>query len=309
MRTSDPTQPWKKFGLISYDHTDSYAVDKMGIGIAENTSGRVFDVTGDSSLAGNIVASGVGTFSTGLVAGSAKISDLTETRVTFAGANGELQDSSSLVFSGATLTANTLAVQQNATITQTLTAEQITSTDDINAVDDITAGGTVTASDFVGNGTIPIGGIIMWSGNDAAVPSNWALCNGSNGTPNLVDRFIVGRGSEYADNSTGGSADAVVVSHQHSTTETGHKHNYAFAAPQDNSISDNYQSSGTTNTTNHGILNELEQSGGPDGDRLNGFTADTESVSTGLTIDSQGVSATNANLPPYYAIAYIMRIS
>ena len=101
----------------------------------------------------------------------------------------------------------------------------------------------------------------------------------------------------------------MVVSHQHSTTEPGHKHNYAFAAPQDNSISDNYQSSGTTNTTNHGILNELEQSGGPDGDRLNGFTADTESVSTGLTIDSQGVSATNANLPPYYAIAYIMRIS
>ena len=309
VRTSDPTQPWKKFGLISYDHTDSYAVDRMGIGIAQNTSGRVFDVTGDSSFAGNIVASGVGTFSTGLVAGSAKISDLTETRVTFAGANGELQDSSSLVFSGATLTANTLVVQQNATVTQTLQAEQITSTDDINAADDITAGGTVTASDFVGNGTIPIGGIIMWSGTDANIPTNWALCNGSNGTPNLVDRFIVGRGSSYADNATGGSADAVVVSHQHSTTETGHKHNYAFAAPQDNSISDNYQSSGTTNTTNHGILNELEQSGGPDGDRLNGFTADTESVSTGLSIDNQGVSGTNANLPPYYAIAYIMRIS
>ena len=181
--------------------------------------------------------------------------------------------------------------------------------DSINAADDITAGGTVTASDFVGNGTIPIGGIIMWSGTDANIPTNWALCNGSNGTPNLVDRFIVGRGSSYAANATGGSADAVVVSHQHSTTETGHKHNYAFAAPQDNSISDNYQSSGTTNTTNHGILNELEQSGGPDGDRLNGFTADTESVSTGLSIDSQGVSGTNANLPPYYAIAYIMRIS
>ena len=36
---------------------------------------------------------------------------------------------------------------------------------------------------FYGNGIIPIGGIIMWSGTDGDVPTNWALCNGSSGTP------------------------------------------------------------------------------------------------------------------------------
>ena len=214
-----------------------------------------------------------------------------------------------MVFSGATLTVNTLVVQQAATVTTTLQAEQITSTDDINAADDITAGGTVTASDFVGNGTIPIGGIIMWSGTDANVPSNWALCNGSNGTPNLVDKFIVGRGSAYAANSTGGSADAVIVSHTHSTTESGHEHNYAFASRDGSTIGNNFSGSGISNVTDQGNISELEQSGGPDGDRLAAYTADTESVSTGLSVDAQGVSGTNANLPPYYAIAYIMRIS
>jgi hypothetical protein len=40
--------------------------------------------------------------------------------------------------------------------------------------------------------TIPSGVIVMWSGSIAIIPSGWALCNGSNGTPDLRDRFIVG---------------------------------------------------------------------------------------------------------------------
>lgn len=40
--------------------------------------------------------------------------------------------------------------------------------------------------------TIPVGVIVMWSGTVATIPSGWALCNGSNGTPDLRDRFIVG---------------------------------------------------------------------------------------------------------------------
>ena len=310
IRTSDPSQPWKKFGPISYDNTDSYAVDNIAVGLAANTSGRKLDVTGDSSFAGNTIVSGVGTFSTGLVAGSAKVSDLTSGRVVFSGADGELQDSSSMAFSGATLTLNTLAVQQNATITQTLTAEQITSTDDINAADDITAGGTCTAADFVGNGTIPIGGIIMWSGTDANIPSNWHLCDGTAGTPNLVDRFIVGRGSAYSAGATGGSKDAVIVSHNHNVNDPTHDHSYAYANRRGGGdIGNNYQGLGINNVVQRGQQSELEQSGRPDGDTLHAFTADTQEKSTGVSIDAQGVSGSNANLPPYYAIAYIMRMS
>ena len=57
---------------------------------------------------------------------------------------------------------------------------------------------------------VPVGGIIMWSGATNAVPSGWALCDGQNGTPNLQDRFIVGAGSSYSVNDTGG-ADSVTL--------------------------------------------------------------------------------------------------
>lgn len=50
---------------------------------------------------------------------------------------------------------------------------------------------TITANTFVGNGTIPVGGIIMWSGDTASLPDNWQLCDGTKGTPNLSGRFIV----------------------------------------------------------------------------------------------------------------------
>jgi microcystin-dependent protein len=51
---------------------------------------------------------------------------------------------------------------------------------------------------------IPTGGIILWSGN--VVPAGWALCDGGGGTPDLRDRFIVGAGASYALGDTGGEA-------------------------------------------------------------------------------------------------------
>ena len=61
-------------------------------------------------------------------------------------------------------------------------------------------------------GTVPIGGIILWSGSVATIPVGYALCNGSNGTPNLQDRFVVGAGSGYAVDSTGGTPNAILLS-------------------------------------------------------------------------------------------------
>jgi hypothetical protein len=76
----------------------------------------------------------------------------------------------------------------------------------------------------------PSGGIIMWSGSIAAIPSGWVLCNGSNSTPDLRDRFVVGAGSTYAVDATGGSADATLPTHTHTATSTvtdpGHNHNF-----------------------------------------------------------------------------------
>lgn len=50
------------------------------------------------------------------------------------------------------------------------------------------------------------GMILLWSGSIVSIPSGFALCDGSNGTPDLRNRFIVGAGSTYAPGATGGAA-------------------------------------------------------------------------------------------------------
>jgi hypothetical protein len=146
---------------------------------------------------------------------------------------------------------------------------------------------TVTSpSAFIGNGTIPVGGIIMWSGSIVSIPTGWALCNGSNGTPNLIDRFIVGAGSGYNVAATGGSTDATLVAHTHTITDPGHSHGY-------NAVS----FTGNLTDLDNNILTPVA------------ISATTSSNTTGITINSSGSSATNANLPPYYALAFIMRVS
>ena len=133
---------------------------------------------------------------------------------------------------------------------------------------------------------VPIGGIIMWSGSIANIPNGWRLCDGTNGTPNLRDRFIVGAGSAYSVDDTGGSADAVVVSHTHTITDPGHDHTYVGQ---------------TTEVVVEGTA------GTETVDSDVGISSTTSTETTGITIDSEGVSGTNANLPPYYALAFIMR--
>jgi hypothetical protein len=69
-------------------------------------------------------------------------------------------------------------------------------------------------------GNTPIGGIIMYAGLISEIPVGWHLCDGSEGTPPLQDRFI--KGTVYQDNigDSGGSADAVIVAHTHSNAHT-----------------------------------------------------------------------------------------
>jgi hypothetical protein len=143
--------------------------------------------------------------------------------------------------------------------------------------------------------SFPSGGIIMWSGSIAAIPSGWVLCNGSNSTPDLRNRFIVGAGSTYAVDATGGSADATLVSHTHTATsavtDPGHTHSL---------------------TAWHTGQSPGSGGGADPGQRLSGNGAvSTDTITTGITVatsvSTEGSSGTNANLPPYYALAYIMK--
>jgi microcystin-dependent protein len=138
----------------------------------------------------------------------------------------------------------------------------------------------------------PSGGIIMWSGTIGNIPSGWVLCDGNNSTPDLRNRFIVGAGSTYPVTATGGTADANVVSHSHSfsgTTDGVGDHNHSLFG----------SSSGTTGTG--AFENRV-----PSGSRTSGDAGAHDHTFSGNT-SSSGSSGTNANLPPYYALAYIMK--
>jgi microcystin-dependent protein len=134
---------------------------------------------------------------------------------------------------------------------------------------------------------VPSGGIIMWSGSIASIPSGWLLCDGSNSTPDLRNRFIVGAGSTYSVNGTGGSADAIVVSHTHTATVTDPGHNHTF--PNTNGGSGSIQVQYA-----RGGQQEL-------------VTTSTEATGISVSNSTTGSSGTNANLPPYFALAYIMK--
>lgn len=141
---------------------------------------------------------------------------------------------------------------------------------------------------------VPAGIICMWSGSISNVPSGWALCNGQNGTPDLRNRFVVGAGSSYAVGATGG-ADSVTLTaaqmptHNHSATTAtagGHSHTVRGRGQSGNS--------------------GLRDAGG-------GFTS-TESTGTAgahtheVTVGNSGGGQSHENRPPYYALAYIMKL-
>ena len=150
----------------------------------------------------------------------------------------------------------------------------------------------IPSSSGSGSSSIPSGCIIVWSGAVGAVPAGYYLCNGLNGTPDLRNSFVLGAGSTYSVGQTGGSTDAVIVSHTHTATsvvtDPGHAHKYTIPT-----ASSSTTSAFTANT----------------GTSVN--TGDTTSVTTGITVattnSTTGVSGTNANMPPYYALCYIMK--
>jgi len=138
------------------------------------------------------------------------------------------------------------------------------------------------------SGTIPSGLIAIWSGSTGSIPSGWLLCNGSNGTPDLRNSFVLGAGNTYAVGATGGSTDAIVVSHTHTATsvvtDPGHFHTADVNNLQ------NVALGGSSFT----------KSGGNTGTAFTGITVATTNATT-------GVSGSGANMPPYYALAFIMK--
>lgn len=154
-------------------------------------------------------------------------------------------------------------------------------------------------------GVTPVGGIIMYNGTFASIPSNWQLCDGTNGTPDLTDKFVYGTNTELELGDEGGSADAVVVAHTHTAQNAG-DHDHDYNDPGHTHYNNTTASDGPTQYAARG--NSVLESGFNSNTAVTGITHNTDGDHT-HTIDSAGVSGTNQNLPPYYKLAFIRRMS
>ena len=192
------------------------------------------------------------------------------------------------------------------------------------------------------NSFVPIGGIIMWSGTiaEAEALTNWKICDGQNGTPDLRDRFVLGVGSSTATSTasvddTGGNnsitlTEGQMPSHNHNITDNGHSH----------TINNHTHPSGTlsgSNTHSHGIP---RGSGGSQADtspyipspvveqigtsfptddatitvNISGNTGNpsnrgTSSESTGITSQTQGNDESIDIRSQFLALCYIIRVT
>lgn len=159
-------------------------------------------------------------------------------------------------------------------------------------------GGRVAAKSFSGDGTIPIGGIIMWSGAVNAIPDGWALCNGqtANGhpTPNLTDRFVVGAGSNYSVGASGGNSSVTLTENQMPS------HNHDF---QDAYYIESFSNGSVVGGGGLIYAGSSGITGSGDSDGNNHYfyyrPATTQNTGGGKSFD---------NRPPFYALAYIMRV-
>jgi hypothetical protein len=144
--------------------------------------------------------------------------------------------------------------------------------------------------------SVPLRTIVMFSGSNSQIPEGWRLCQGGtvNGIeiPNLVNRFIVGRGDKYNANQTGGYTDSVVVSHSHTISNSGsHSH----------SISQELGGNGESETKSIPSAS--------DNNPVNRtWNKNVFGGSHSHNVNTTGVSGTNRNLPPYYALAYIIYV-
>lgn len=171
----------------------------------------------------------------------------------------------------------------------------------------------VATTAFVQVNGSPTGSVTMWP--SASAPTGWLICNGQAvsrttyaalfaiisttfgagdgsttfNVPNYVNRMPIGSGDLYALAATGGSKDATLVSHTHTATSS-------VADPGHNHSTNLIPYNGTLGSQIHGAIN----AGNTTGTSVTGITVST-------TNSTEGSSATNANLPPYFAINYIIK--
>jgi len=153
---------------------------------------------------------------------------------------------------------------------------------------------------ITGNGTVVRGIIVMWSGT--AIPPKWALCDGQDGRPDLRGRFVLGLGNgsnltPRTGAQTGGVESVSITvaqmpSHVHGVSDPSHSHNWTASRQQ----------AGTDDNNN-----DQELSKG-DAGAADLMSKNTDKVPTGISIDASGGGNAHENMPPFYVLAFIMKL-
>ena len=181
------------------------------------------------------------------------------------------------------------------------------------------------------NSFVPIGGIIMWSGTiaEAEALTNWKICDGQNGTPDLRDRFVLGVGSSTATSTasvddTGGNnsitlTEGQMPSHNHNITDNGHSHGNGTLSVTGGDHNHSYRRLvELTDNDDNGVPVGNTGSAGPShenattGDSCNftlSITGSIGSNTTGITSETQGNDESIDMRSEFLALCYIIRIT
>jgi len=208
----------------------------------------------------------------------------------------------------------------------------------VGAKESLVVDGTVKATKFAGDGVIPAGGIILWSGSIASIPEGWALCDGTNGTPDLTNRFVVHADADVGgENNVGDTGGSHTMSHTHSVdlpNYTGSSGSHVLSNAQIPSHGHSASCSIAGNHSHHYTIAMDLNSHGESGNPLDFWSATNEastssagnhahSISIGSTGGGQshnhtvnhnhgaavsGPASNVDNRPQYYALAYIMKL-
>ena len=140
---------------------------------------------------------------------------------------------------------------------------------------------------------LPIGTIILWK--NTTIPSGWAVCDGNNGTPALVDRFVMGAGSDSERGTTGGSS-----SHDHANPNTGSRGSHNHGGSKTFTASN---PGGYTGTSGSGATDAPKNSHGHDSIAAEDISYEDAHSHTTPNTDQE------SSLPAYVGRVYIKRIS
>jgi hypothetical protein len=187
----------------------------------------------------------------------------------------------------------------------------------------MTDGSTVSNHTHAGFEPFPTGAIVIWTGAIGSIPSGWVLCNGSNGTPDLRDRFILSVATAAENPGTTGGATnptisaANMASHTHTGTinADGSSHSHTYSVPSSGSHNHTYTSPSSTSRQEYTttgpstwVNNAFFQDAPASANQSHTITLDPGASHThGFTSGSNGSGTAIDARPVYYTVAFIQK--